>query len=229
MSNNRSIFIDKDHDISIKLQEHYLINPYVNKRYYGVTKVLSETKSEEDKASLQKWRDSVGEEKAEQIFQEAMAIGTSLDMILEKYLCSEFEYKMYSKETGIKLFYQVKPVIDKIVPIGTQIHLYSDKYKIQGYLDCIGYYKDTLTMIDFKNSKRRKDDKYLNDYFLQATMYCILLYEMTGILIKDISIILAIRNDAVPQIAIAKVKDYVIEAKQRMKLFSAIKHTKKES
>ena len=82
---------------------------------------------------------------------------------------------------------------------------------------------DTITMIDFKNSRSKKDEDRLYDYYFQAAMYCIILYEMTGIVIKDICIILGIRNDNVPQIAKVKLTDYIKPAKERLNKFKEIK------
>ena len=224
MSNNRAIFVKTDHELVTKMQAFYEANPYGERKYYGVTKVLSETKSEEDKASLQAWRDKVGEEKAEAILQESLKIGNSLDMMIEKFLAGTLgEIKQYKDEPGLKLFYQMKPVLENIDTIGLQIHMYSDKYKIQGYLDCIGVKNGVLTMIDFKNSRSRKSEKYIRDYFLQASIYCLLIHEMTGIVIKDIMIILGIRDSFSTQIATAKLKDYIVEAKERISKFNEIK------
>lgn len=224
MSNNRAIFVKTDHELVTKMQAFYEANPYGERKYYGVTKVLSETKSEEDKASLQAWRDKVGEEKAEAILQESLKIGNSLDMMIEKFLAGTLgEIKQYKDEPGLKLFYQMKPVLENIDTIGLQIHMYSDKYKIQGYLDCIGVKNGVLTMIDFKNSRSRKSEKYIRDYFLQASIYCLLIHEMTGIVIKDIMIILGIRDSFSTQIATAKLKDYIVEAKERISKFNELK------
>ena len=224
MSNNRAIFVKTDHELATKMQAFYEANPYGERKYYGVTKVLSETKSEEDKASLQAWRDKVGEEKAEAILQESLKIGNSLDMMIEKFLAGTLgEINQYKDEPGLKLFYQMKPVLENIDTIGLQIHMYSDKYKIQGYLDCIGVKNGVLTMIDFKNSRSRKSEKYIRDYFLQASIYCLLIHEMTGIVIKDIMIILGIRDSFSTQIATAKLKDYIVEAKERISKFNELK------
>ena len=224
MSNNRSIFVDQNHELVSKMRAFYDANPYGDRKYYGVTKVLSETKSAEDKASLQKWREKVGEEKAEAILQESLMIGNSLDMMIEKFLAGTLgEIKQYKDEPGLKLFYQMKPVLENIDTIGLQIHMYSDKYKIQGYLDCIGVKNGVLTMIDFKNSRSRKSEKYIQDYFLQAAIYCILIYEMTGIVINDIMIILGIRDSYVTQVATAKLKDHIVAAKERIAKFNELK------
>lgn len=216
--NNRSIFINENHKLTNLLKEYYKTNPYENKYYFGVTKALNHTKSEEDKESLQRWRDRVGEEEAERILQESIKIGNSLDSIIEKYICGD-DITLYKNDDGYSLFNQVKPELDKIQPIGLQIHLYSDKYKVQGYLDCIGMIGDALYMIDFKNSKKFKEDKYLKDYFLQCTCYIIFLYEMTGYLIKNIRLIIANRSSDVPQIVSVSVNDYVKEAKERLAMF----------
>lgn len=224
MSNNRAIFVDQKHELVSKMQAFYEANPYGDRKYYGVTKVLSETKSEEDKASLQKWREKVGEEKAEAILQESLKIGNSLDMMIEKFLAGNLgDIKQYKDEPGLNLFYQMKPILENIDTIGLQIHMYSDKYKIQGYLDCIGIKNGTLTMIDFKNSRSRKSEKYIQDYFLQAAIYCILIYEMTGIVINDIMIILGIRDSYVTQVATAKLKDHIVAAKERIAKFNELK------
>lgn len=224
MSNNRAIFVDQKHELVSKMQAFYEANPYGDRKYYGVTKVLSETKSEEDKASLQKWREKVGEEKAEAILQESLKIGNSLDMMIEKFLAGNLgDIKQYKDEPGLNLFYQMKPILENIDTIGLQIHMYSDKYKIQGYLDCIGIKNGVLTMIDFKNSRSRKSEKYIQDYFLQAAIYCILIYEMTGIVINDIMIILGIRDSYVTQVATAKLKDHIVAAKERIAKFNELK------
>lgn len=226
MYNNRSNFVLNEHDISQRLQKFYSDNPYGERRYPGVTRVLSETKSEEDKKFLEEWRARVGEAEADRILKESMDIGNSLDSMIEDYLTKpNMNLQLYFKESGMKLFYQLKFGLDKIKPIGTQIHLYSDKYKVQGYLDCIGIINGRVTMIDFKNSRRKKELSHVTDYFLQATMYCLILYEMTGIIIHDISIMIGVRNDNVPQIFKAKTKDYIVQAKERLNQY----RIKKES
>ena len=127
MSNNRSNFVINDHEISQKLQKFYSENPYGERRYPGVTRVLSETKSEEDKKFLEEWRARVGEAEADRILKESMDIGNSLDAMIEDYLTKpNMDLQLYFKESGMKLFYQLKFGLDKIKPIGTQIHLYSD-------------------------------------------------------------------------------------------------------
>lgn len=229
MANNRAVFVQENHEISQKLIAFYSQNPYGERRYPGVTKVLNDTKSEEDKNFLEEWRKRVGEEEADRIVKESQNIGNSLDSIVEDYLTKEkLNMQLYFDEPGFKLFYQLKFALDKIKPIGTQIHMYSDKFGVQGYLDCIGIINGRVTMIDFKNSRNKKNQQHVNDYFLQAAMYCILIYEMTGIIIQDIAIMIAVRNDNVPQIYKVKFKDYMKQAKERLDAYKKLKEEKQK-
>lgn len=230
MQNNRSIFVDETDEVVVLLKSYYSTNPYGKKRYYGATKVLSETKSEEDKKILADWRANIGEEKAEAIFQESMQYGNSLDMMIEKYLQPGFNLSDYNDEIGKKLFLQMKPILDKLKPVGMQIHLYSDKFKIQGYMDALCYMKDetgkyVLTIVDFKNARKMKDEKTAHDYALQTTIYSILLYHMTGIIVKNLAVIVAVRNELRSQIFRFDLKDYVVEAKSRIEQFNIKKRS----
>ena len=227
----RSNFINKEHDISQKLSDYYIKNPYEGKKYYGVTRVLSETKSEADKASLERWRERIGHDAADAILQESLKIGNSLDEMLEKYLNKELGNILdYKEEPGAKLFLQIRSHIDKLDPVGTQIHLYDDEWKIQGFLDCIAIVKNKdvyqLTMIDFKNSLKKKDPSYIKDYYLQATIYCLLLYRMTGILINDIKIMIAVRDGFTVQIFNSKIKEHMNEAIERINVYRLIHASK---
>lgn len=223
--NNRSIFVDESNEISILLKEYYKEKPYGKKKYYGATRVLSETKSEEDKEILQAWRNNVGEEKAEAILQESMKFGNSLDMMVEKYLQPGFDLSQYDNEVGKKLFLQMQPILDKLRPVGMQVHLYSDKYRVQGYVDAICYMRNEkgeyeLTIVDFKNSRKKKNEDSVNDYALQVSIYAILLYHMTGIFIKKLAIIVAVRNELRSQIFRFDLKDYIVEANCRISEFN---------
>lgn len=229
-TNKRSIFVDDSADVVKKLEQFYKDNPYHNRKYYGVTKVLGETKSEEDKQIIENWRQNIGEEKADAIFKEAMEYGNSLDMIIEKYLQPNFNINDYKSEIGLKLFYQMKPILDKIKPIGMQVHLYSSKYEIQGFVDSLCYMKNEnneyeLSIVDFKNARKKKDEKTAHDYALQVTIYAMILYQMTGILIKNLVIIVAVRNESRSQVFRFKLQDYLSEAKERIRVFNKNKKT----
>lgn len=219
----RSIILGQEDDVIVQKLRNYFNNETNDyKKRYGVTKILSSTKSDADKQTLQNWRDRVGEEVAEAILQESLVIGRSLDSITELSLQPNFIEKNHKDEIGYNLYRQIKKLLNKIEPIGLQLHLKSNKYPVHGYNDCLGYDKgnsNRLTMYDFKNTKQEKPKEYLHDYFLQTTIYCMMLYEMTGILVKDMCIILAVRNSSIPQIVRGKTVDYLTEAKERINTF----------
>lgn len=188
-------------------------------KYPGVTRVLGATK---DQAGLQAWRDRVGEEEADRILTESQVIGTSLDMILEKSFSADFDEDSYKTEVGFKLYKQLKKFLTKIDPIALQLKLWSDKQKICGFLDCLGYYDGELSLIDFKNSRSEKREEYLEDYYIQCTMYCIMIYELTGIVVKQIVLLIAVRNSAFPQILTRKTGNYLEKSIKRIKEYYRI-------
>ena len=78
-----------------------------------------------------------------------------------------------------------------------QIHaletrLYSDHLQVAGTVDCIAQYKGTLSVIDFKTSKREKDKADISDYFMQCAAYAVAFEERTGIPVPQLVIIMAI-------------------------------------
>ena len=78
----------------------------------SVTSILSATKSEEDKASLELWKQRVGYKEANRIKTEASSRGSSLHLYIEDYLKgrvnesffeSNEQYKIMAKEIILKL------------------------------------------------------------------------------------------------------------------------------
>ena len=62
---------------------------------------------------------------------------------------------------------------------------------VAGTPDCIGDYDGELSIIDFKTSKSPKPLKWVEGYFVQASAYACMLYELTGIKAKKLVIIMA--------------------------------------
>ena len=67
-------------------QRHYDVN---NEKLPSVTTILQATQSEEKKAILAKWKQIVGENKADQIRDTAAARGTIMHRIIEGYITGE--------------------------------------------------------------------------------------------------------------------------------------------
>ena len=72
--------------------------------------------------------------------------------------------------------------------------LYSKELGIAGTVDCIAEYNGELAIIDFKTSKKPKPRNWVEHYFVQCMAYGCMLYEITGISVKKLVIIMACEN-----------------------------------
>jgi ATP-dependent exoDNAse (exonuclease V) beta subunit len=138
----------------------------------SVTSVLSKTK---DRSFLKKWRQKVGEKKAEQIIRDSAKIGTALHLYIERFVNGE-QYKDLTK-IGIQAEKMAKKIIDEafkdLTEIwGSEVHLYYPG-KYAGTTDMIGVYKGRPTIIDFKQTNRPKKREWIQDYLMQLSAYAV--------------------------------------------------------
>lgn len=174
-------------------------------RYPSVTTVLGS----QDKSGLDEWRKRVGDKEADGIVKQAGERGTVIHDTLEKYLYNNPDYNK-------GLFPSDRLSIQKILPLVNRIddiyflekRLYSNKLKIAGTADCIAHYDGVLSIIDFKTSRRKKKLEWIQDYFMQGSAYAACFYELTGIIIKDVVIIITVDHDD-PQLFKIKVGDHL--------------------
>jgi len=140
----------------------------------SVTSILQATKSEEDKAALENWRQRVGYAEANKIKTTASNRGTHLHSYIEDFLKgrinesffeSNEQYKNMAKEIIDK---GIKGKLEEIYGIETTLH-YPEKYA--GTADLVGIYQGQETIIDFKQSNKPKKIDYIQDYFLQLGAY----------------------------------------------------------
>ena len=93
------------------------------------------------------------------------------------------------------LFKIAKPELNKINNIyALEGSLYSKQLGIAGTVDCIAEYNGELAIIDFKTSKKPKPREWIEHYFVQCMAYGCMLYEITGIMVKKLVIIMACEN-----------------------------------
>ena len=144
----------------------------------SVTSILQATKSEEDKASLENWKQRVGHKEANKIKTEASSRGTSMHLFIENFLRerinesffeSNEQYKNMAKEIIEK---GIKGKLEEIYGMETILH-YPEKYA--GTADLVGIYQGQETIIDFKQSNKPKKVDYIQDYFLQLGAYTLAL------------------------------------------------------
>jgi genome maintenance exonuclease 1 len=121
----------------------------------------------------------------------------------------------------------LEPTLQRIEPVSVQMHVWSDTLQLQGYLDCLGFLDGVPTLIDCKNSKREKYEEHIQDYFLQCTMYSMLLYEMTGLKVKQSALLIARRDSNFPQIEIRSIKPFVAPALKRIQEYHSTREQNK--
>ena len=183
--------------------KRYYITP--NGKYPSITTVLGQFK----KDSLLQWRKRVGEEEANKISNRASSRGTKVHLLCEKYLLNEKIDKKKYMPDSLASFYSIKPHLHRINNIHKlEVPLYSNRLQIAGRCDAIAEFDDVLSIIDYKTSSKEKKEEWIEDYFQQATFYALCYAELTGIVIKQIVIIIAV-DDGNPQVFVKQTKDYI--------------------
>jgi genome maintenance exonuclease 1 len=182
------------------------------KRYYtlpdgtnlpSVTTVLGAMK----KDAIMAWRKRVGDEVANAISKKATSRGTNVHTLCERYLNNDSlgDIMPDAKE----MFNDIKPLLDQIDNIHYQEQaLWSTKLGLAGRVDCIAEFAGTLSVIDFKTSKKVKSIKDIEDYFWQTSAYALMYEELVGTPIDQVVIIMAVENSK-PLLFIQKTEDHI--------------------
>jgi genome maintenance exonuclease 1 len=156
-----------------------ITDPDTGKRVYevdkyrlpSVTTILGQTK---DQSFIKKWKEKVGEKKAEEIKNLSSKRGTSMHKFLESYI----EGVGYDDLTDIGV--QAKPMAQKIIEIGlapvdewygSEVTLYYPGL-YAGSTDLVCRHNGMDTIIDFKQANRPKNKDWIEDYYLQIAAYC---------------------------------------------------------
>jgi len=139
------------------------------------------------------WRKRVGNEEADRVTKAATGRGTDMHTLTEHYLKNEDLPEV--RPISDFLFKIAKGKLNKIDNIyALEGPLYSKELGIAGTVDCIAEYDGELAIIDFKTSKKPKPRNWIEHYFVQCMAYGCMLYEMKGISIKKLVIIMACEN-----------------------------------
>ena len=170
-------------------------------RYYSVPdedellKLVSITSvtSHHNKEIFVKWRKKVGDAEADRITRQATSRGTDTHTLTEAYL---YNQELPEVQPLSKMLFQIyKSELNKIYRVhALEGSLYSKELGIAGTVDCIAEYNGELAIIDFKTSKKPKPREWVDHYFVQCMAYGCMLYELTGIAVKKLVIIMACEN-----------------------------------
>jgi CRISPR/Cas system-associated exonuclease Cas4 (RecB family) len=156
-----------------------------NKKLVSITSVISHYSKEK----FAKWRKRVGEEEANRITKRATSRGTDTHTLIESYLLNEELTEV--QPISEMLFKLAKPTLDRINNIHClESSLYSEVLGVAGSVDTIAEFDGELAVIDYKTSAKPKPREWIEGYFVQTMFYGMALYEMTGIQIKKLVIIM---------------------------------------
>ena len=197
---------------SIKGKRFY-VTPEGNK-YPSITTVLSDR----NKEGIVKWRESVGNDVANQVMRQAASRGTAVHTLIENYLNNEELSKQ--DVLPVALFVTMKSELDNINNIRIQEGgLYSDKLGVSGRVDCIAEYKGKISVIDFKTSTKEKKEEWVENYFIQGSAYCEM-YEERFLQPIEQVVILIVTEDGAVQTFIKDKRDYLPLLKTAIKEFN---------
>ncbi len=200
----------------------------------SITTVLGATAN---KAWLQRWIDSVGEEEANRIKEAAAERGTILHNYLE-HLYEEYENptkeqaRYFIKTSGLNT---EKPFIKKMTvelmkhllannfrSVSQEFVVWDNELKIAGRCDGVGYLNDKLVIIDYKTSRKKKYTSQIKDYYLQATFYCTAHNKMFSDKVSSFVILMAV-EDGTSQVFTGNPSHYLPELKYRINKYYASK------
>jgi len=162
---------------------------------------ITSVTSHYNKEIFKKWRARVGEEEANRISKRSTTRGTRTHELIETHLLNK---DVVFEHPGPKmLFLQAKKILANINRIyALEESLYSKELGVAGTVDCIAEYtgksgEPELAIIDFKTAEKPKPKDWIENYFVQAAAYGCMFYELTGIPVKKLVIIMTCENGEV--------------------------------
>ena len=183
--------------------------------YPSITTVLGEL----SKASIQKWRERVGETEANKISGKASRRGTSVHSVCESYIKNEEGFLDGETPHIVELFKTIEPFFERVNNIhGVELALYSDHFGIAGRTDLIAEFDGMLSIIDYKTSNRFKKKEWCESYFAQGAFYGVAYEELTKIPVPQVVIIIAVENEPA-QLFVEKRDDWIDKIWEAKKLY----------
>jgi genome maintenance exonuclease 1 len=141
----------------------------------SVTSILDRTKSQESRDALDRWRRSIGVERAQQITTEAANRGTRMHTYLEHYVKTgdmrdppTNPFAMPSWLMAAQVILDGFAAINEVWGVEVPVY-YSGLYA--GTTDSVGVHGGEPAIMDYKQSNKLKKREYIDDYFIQLTAY----------------------------------------------------------
>jgi ATP-dependent exoDNAse (exonuclease V) beta subunit len=109
--------------------------------------------------------------------------------------------------------------IDRIGTIhAIEVPLWSKRVGLAGRTDCIGFFDDKPSVIDFKSSTYPKSEDAIQDYFMQATAYSLMWQDRTGVELRNIAILIGVEQGGC-QVFTADPREYIADLADAIKFY----------
>ena len=206
------------------LPESKIVREVINgKRHYvtpdgvfpSVTTVLGKA---QDKTALNEWRARVGEAEANKISTQAANRGTAIHDMLEKYVKGE-DYRANQMPINMLMFDSIKKKLDENLTAvyGIEYPLWSKRLYTAGTTDMIAEYNGVTSIVDFKTSRRLKEESWIESYFLQSTVYAMMTEARTDLIVPQIVIIIGVDDEPDAQVFVKSSYDFRDKVKEIFK------------
>lgn len=184
--------------------------------YPSITTVLGVL----SKQGIAEWRARVGEAEANRISTQAARRGTNVHQMCEDYVNNELDKTKFLPHEKA-MFNSIKHVLDESLGLvyAQECPLYSDYLGIAGRVDCVAEYDGRLSIIDYKTSGKMKKKEWIGNYFQQASAYCVMFEERTGIPVDQIVIVVAVESEDKAQVFVEKRDNYIGECINTIKKY----------
>lgn len=186
------------------------------KRYYitpvgplpSVTTVLGQKIKNQ---GIEDWKARVGEEEARKVSTQAAGRGTAVHDLCEKYLMNDPNYKRGAMPFNLVTFNSIRKHLDKNIGsiYALEAPLWSRRLGTAGRTDLLAGWYGINSVIDFKTSKRKKEEEDIESYFLQATIYSLMAEELTELKFPQIVVIISVDHEDEAQVFIKQRDQYV--------------------
>ena len=165
----------------------------------SVTTILDKTKSPDKVEALNRWRRSVGAEKAQAITTEAANRGTRMHTYLEQYVrdgvIKERGTNPFSWASHAMAHTVVEHGLKNVTEFwGIEVPLYFPGV-YAGTTDGAGMHLNEESILDYKQTNKPKKREWIDDYFVQLCAYAEAHNELHGTQIRKGVILMCVKPD----------------------------------
>jgi len=192
--------------VNINGKRHYALPN--GEAFKSVTTVISENT---DKTFLEDWKKRVGETEAAKISTQAANRGTAVHKLAEGYILNKADYTLGAMPTNLQTFAGLRSVLDKRINNvkGVELPLYSRALRTAGCTDLVADYDGVNSVIDFKTSRKLKKEEWIQNYFIQSTVYAMMFEWIYKIPTPQIVVIITVDHEDEPQVFVKEKQLYV--------------------